>query len=119
MLIFLFSQYGKKLKLRVENNDLNLKDRDTGHALILHMGEVGLLILLFEKIESSTTIPDYPYVISIWSFVQLYIVLLFMVSAIYTYGKMIFILHNNGFNDFKIYLIIFLSVFTIIIFINV
>ncbi len=56
VLIFLFSKYGKKLKLKIEGNDLNLKDRDTGHALILHMGELSLLILLFEKIESSTVI---------------------------------------------------------------
>ncbi len=96
-----------------------MKDRDTGHALILHMGEVGLLILLFEKIESSTVIPDYPYIISIWSFVQLYIVLLFMVSAIYTYGKILFILRNNGFGSFKISLILSLSVFTIFIFIHI
>ena len=113
--VFAFSDYFKNLRDKIRNDELNLKNKDIGHVLIQHLGEISLIILLFDKLNSSTIIP--PNTISFWAIVQVYITALLMIASFYTYGKLIFTLMDNGFNQCKTSVVFFLSIITTFTFI--
>ena len=112
--VFAFSHYFKKLRDKIKNNEFDLEGKDTGQVLIQHLGEASIVILLFEKLDSSTVIPE--NTTAFWAIIQAYIVLLLVFAGFYTYGKLIFILMSNGFSEKKTFLILILSAITILIF---
>lgn len=119
-----FSSTLKVFLLRLKYNKLDLKSKNTGEAIIHHMGELGLVILLFEKLESSTKIPPNPHLILesitiwFWTFFQAYISILFAIAYLYTYGKLALILFNRGIKLRKILIILFASIMTFLAFVQ-
>ena len=114
IIAFALSNYFKELRDKIQRNEFHLKDRDIGNVLFQHLGEVGLSLLLFEKLDSSTiNIPsDY---IKIWAIIQIYVVCLLVSAVLYSYGKLMFILLENNLGELKTLAIVSLSVLTVVI----
>lgn len=113
--VFGLSNYFKNLRDKIQNNDFDLKNKDAGQILIQHLAELTVVLLLFEKLDSSSVIPK--DTTAFWAVIQAYIVLLLLSASYYTYGKLIFMLMNNGFSEAKTFFILVLSAITISIFI--
>lgn len=114
--VFGFSNYFKNLRDKIKENKFDLEGKDTGQILIQHLGEASIVILLFEKLDASTVIPE--NTTAFWAVIQAYIILLLLGAGFYTYGKLIFVLMSNGFSEMKTLSMLILSTITISIFIT-
>ncbi|WP_227429073.1 hypothetical protein [Psychrobacter sp. I-STPA6b] len=114
--IFLKSNYFSELISNLENNSFDLKDDSIEQVLAQHMGEMGLAVLFFDKMNSKDIIYSNSIFLEVlqwlWIPFKFILITLLILVSLYSYGKLAVIYGNKNISFIIFIIVLFLSVFT-------
>lgn len=119
VIAYLFSDSFNNLRIKLSNNRIVLEDESIFDTLIRHMGEIGLVLLFIEKVNSTTKL-EYKYkilneVVWAWSSIQLWLVLLLISVSLYSYGRLAIVFGNRDESAIIFVVVLIISAFTFIL----
>lgn len=114
--IFLKSEYFSNLTENLESNSFDLKDENMGKVLIQHISEMGVALLLFDKLRTTTLLYEgfnfIKMLIWVWIPFKFLVIVLLALVSFYSYGRLAIIFGNKNISQAKFLVVLLLSVFT-------
>lgn len=115
--IYAFSNwnYVKNIFNKLDNGEINLKDEDIGKVLLQHIGEIGIAVLLLDKLQTTSIKYQLPLSIEIinylWIVFKILIFLVLLAVNFYSYGRLAVFFGNKNISQWKFFLVLIVSIF--------